>query len=58
MLAQPAMVMGDIAAKVVADDPGRLLIGTVDRLNGASRITAERAGRQAILEAVFVSLGP
>jgi len=45
-------------AKVVADDPGRLLIGTIDRLNGASRVTAERAGRQAILEAVFVSLGP
>lgn len=44
-------------AKVVADDPGRLLIGTIDRLNGASRITAERAGRPAILEAVFVSLG-
>jgi hypothetical protein len=44
-------------AKVVADDPERLLIGTIDRLNGASRITAERAGRPAILEAVFVSLG-
>jgi hypothetical protein len=45
-------------AKVMADDPRRLLIGTIDRLNGASRVTAERAGRQAILEAVFVSLGP
>ncbi|WP_319446657.1 MULTISPECIES: hypothetical protein [unclassified Mycobacterium] len=44
-------------AKVVANDPGGLLIGTIDRLNGASRITAERAGRPPILEAVFVSLG-
>jgi hypothetical protein len=44
-------------AKVLADDPGRLLIGTIDRLNGASRITAWRAGRPSILEAVFVLLG-
>jgi hypothetical protein len=42
----------------VAHDPDRLLIGTIDRLNGASRITAERAGRPSILEAVFLSLDP
>jgi hypothetical protein len=44
-------------AAMVACDSGRLLIGTIDRLNGASRLTAQRAGRPAILEAVFVSLG-
>ena len=41
----------------IADDPGRLLIGTIDRHNHASRRTAERAGRPAVLENVFVRLG-
>ena len=41
----------------VADDPARLLIGTIDRHNHASRRTAERAGRPAVLENVFVYLG-
>ena len=41
----------------VADDPERLLIGTIDRHNHASRRTAERAGRPAVLEDVFVRLG-
>ena len=40
-----------------ADDPGRLLIGTIDRHNHSSRLTAERAGRPAVLENVFVRLG-
>lgn len=34
----------------------RLLLGTIDRLNTASRRTALRAGRPAVLEAVFVAL--
>ncbi|MGA5465340.1 hypothetical protein [Mycobacterium sp. NPDC050041] len=37
--------------------PNRLLLGTIDRLNTASRRTALRAGRPAVLEAVFVALG-
>jgi len=41
----------------IADDPARLLIGTIDRHNHASRRTAERAGRPAVLEDVFVRLG-
>lgn len=40
----------------VADDPSRLLIGTTDRHNHSSRRTAERAGRPAVLEDVFVRL--
>lgn len=43
-------------ARQVADDPDRLLIGTIDRLNTASRKTAERAGRRRVLDGVFVSL--
>ena len=38
-------------------DPERLLIGTIDRHNHASRRTAERAGRPAVLESVFIRLG-
>lgn len=34
----------------------RLLIGTIDRLNIASRKTAEAAGRKRVLDGVFVSL--
>ena len=41
----------------IADDRGRLLIGTIDRHNHASRRTAERAGRPAVLENVFIRLG-
>ncbi|MEV3905772.1 hypothetical protein AB0K11_25920 [Mycobacterium sp. NPDC050551] len=37
--------------------PDRLLLGTIDRLNTASRRTALRAGRPAVLEAVFAALG-
>jgi RimJ/RimL family protein N-acetyltransferase len=39
-----------------ASDPDRLLVGTIDRLNVASRKTAERAGRPRVLDDVFVSL--
>jgi hypothetical protein len=43
-----------------AAEPGRnmqrLLIGTIDRLNSASRKTAEAAGRKRVLDWVFVSL--
>ena len=38
-------------------DSERLLIGTIDRHNHASRWTAERAGRPAVLENVFIRLG-
>ena len=41
----------------VAHDPSRLLVGTIDRPNTASRKTAQRAGRRRVLDAVFVSLG-
>ncbi|TGD84689.1 hypothetical protein BayCH28_25200 [Mycolicibacterium sp. CH28] len=37
-------------------DPNRLLIGTIDGLNIASRTTAERAGRHRVLDLVFVEL--
>ena len=37
-------------------DPSSLLIGTIDRLNLASRRSAEKAGRAALLDYVFVSL--
>ena len=40
----------------VATDRDRFVIGTIDRLNPASRRTAERAGRPALLEEVFVGL--
>jgi hypothetical protein len=36
--------------------PDRLLIGTIDGRNAASRITAERAGRPAILRYAFLPL--
>jgi hypothetical protein len=41
----------------VATDQTRLLIGTIDRLNAASRKTAEAAGRRSVLDVVFVALG-
>ncbi|CDO05623.1 hypothetical protein C1S82_17775 [Mycolicibacterium cosmeticum] len=36
-------------------DPGQWLIGTIDRLNTASRKTAAAAGRRRVLDAFFVS---
>lgn len=39
-----------------SSDSGELLIGTIDRLNVASRKTAEAAGRLRVLDAVFVPL--
>lgn len=43
-------------AATVATDPDRLLVGTIDRLNIASRVTAERAGRPAVLSYFFLPL--
>lgn len=43
-------------ARSVAADADRLLIGSIDRHNTASRRSAERAGRPRVLEAVFVEL--
>lgn len=43
-------------ARSVAADARRYLIGTIDRHNPASRRSAERAGRRAVLESVFVEL--
>ncbi|MFK7989299.1 MAG: hypothetical protein AB8I08_24990 [Sandaracinaceae bacterium] len=39
-----------------APDPSRLLLGTIDEKNHASRISAERAGRAARLHYVFLRL--
>jgi hypothetical protein len=39
-------------------DPGQWLIGTIDRLNTASRKTAAAAGRRRVLDAIFVSTDP
>lgn len=38
-------------------DPDRLLVGTIDRLNAASRCSAVRAGRRGVLDYTFVPLG-
>lgn len=38
-----------------AHDRSRLLVGTIDRLNTASRRTAEAAGRRRVLDVVFVA---
>ena len=40
----------------VATDPERFLIGTIDRHNLASRVSATRAGRRHLFEDVFVTL--
>ena len=37
-------------------DPDRLLVGTIDRRNGASRRAAVRAGRSAVLDYVFLPM--
>jgi hypothetical protein len=42
-------------AQHVAADPGRLLVGTIDRHNHASRATAVRAGHSRVLDDVFVA---
>lgn len=44
-------------AHLPGTNPERLLIGTIDGLNFASRKTAERAGRRAVLDYVFLPLG-
>ena len=44
------------SARLAARHPDGLLIGTIDRLNHASRATALRAGRPAVLDDVFVRL--
>ncbi len=43
-------------AATVAQDRNRVLVGTIDRLNPASRRSAERAGRSAVLEEIFLPL--
>ncbi len=43
-------------AATMAQDRNRVLIGTIDRLNPASRRSAERAGRPAVLEEIFLPL--
>lgn len=43
-------------AATVAQDRNRVLVGTIDRLNPASRRSAERAGRPAVLEEIFLPL--
>lgn len=43
-------------AASVARARDRFMVGTIDRLNLASRRTAERAGRPVVLEEVFVRL--
>lgn len=40
----------------LAGDPHALLVGTIDRLNAASRATALHAGRGAVLEVMFLRL--
>lgn len=43
-------------AATIAQDRNRVLVGTIDRLNPASRRSAKRAGRPAVLEEIFLSL--
>ena len=43
-------------AATMAQDRNRVLVGTIDRLNPASRRSAERAGRPAVLEEIFLPL--
>lgn len=43
-------------AATVAQDRNRVLVGTIDGLNPASRRSAERAGRPAVLEEIFLPL--
>ncbi|MGF1477202.1 MAG: hypothetical protein ACFB6S_16785 [Geminicoccaceae bacterium] len=43
-------------AATMAQDRNRFLVGTIDHLNPASRRSAERAGRPAVLEEIFLAL--
>lgn len=43
-------------AATMAQDCNRVLVGTIDRLNLASRRSAERAGRPSVLEEIFLPL--
>lgn len=43
-------------AHQIAVDQQALLVGTIDRLNAASRFSAQHAGRDAIVNAVFLRL--
>jgi hypothetical protein len=43
-------------ARYPGNDGGRMLVGTIDRFNEASRRTAERAGRPRVLDDVFLVL--
>jgi len=43
-------------AATMAQDRNRVLVGTIDGLNPASRRSAERAGRPAVLEEIFLPL--
>lgn len=43
-------------ARHVAADADKLLIGTVDRHNHASRATAQRVGRPRVLDDIFIAL--
>ncbi len=44
------------AALVAGSEPDTLLIGTIDRRNTASRLSAQRAGRPALLGKAFMAL--
>ena len=44
------------ARRAAERDPERLVVGTIDRHNHASRRTAIRAGRPAVLEDVFIRI--
>lgn len=43
-------------AATMAPNRNRVLVGTIDRLNPASRRSAERAGRPAVLKEIFLPL--
>lgn len=43
-------------ASTMARERDRVLVGTIDRLNPASRRSAERAGRPAVLKEIFLPL--
>ena len=43
-------------ARHVAADADKLLIGTIDRHNHASRATAQRVGRPRVLDDIFIAL--
>lgn len=51
-----ATAQGLLAQTLGADDPGRVLLGTIQANNEASRRAAETAGRKALLSYWFVDL--